>query len=72
MSIEELEAEAMRLDPEERVRLGEKLLGSVPPTLDFKDEWAEEVDRRVEEIRSGRAKLVSSGDMFREALESLK
>lgn len=72
MSIDELEAEAMKLPPEERVRLGEKLLGSVPPTLDFEDEWAEETDRRVEEIESGAGKLVSSEEMFREALESLE
>lgn len=72
MSIKDLEAKAMKLDPEERVRLGEKLLGSVPPTLDFEDEWTEEVDRRVEEIRNGTAKLVSSEDMFRETLESLE
>jgi putative addiction module component (TIGR02574 family) len=72
MSIKELEAEAMKLDPEDRVRLGEKLLGSVPPTLDFEAEWAEEVDRRVAEVREGRAKLVSSEDMIREALDSLK
>lgn len=72
MSIKDLEAEVMKLDPEERVRLGEKLLGSVPLTLDFEDEWAEEIDRRVEEIRNGKAKLASSEEMFREALESLK
>ncbi|MFO7903729.1 MAG: addiction module protein [Pirellulaceae bacterium] len=72
MSIEQLEAEAMKLPAEERERLGEKLLGSVPATLDFEAEWAEEVDRRVAEIRSGAVKPVSSEDMFREALESLE
>lgn len=72
MSIEQLEAEVMKLSPEERERLGEKLLGSVPPSLDFEDEWAEEVDRRVKEIRSGEVKPVSSGEMFREVLKSLE
>ncbi len=38
MSIEELEREAMKLKPEERMRLGEKLLGSVPSWLDFEEE----------------------------------
>jgi putative addiction module component (TIGR02574 family) len=71
VSIKELEAEAMKLEPEERVRLGEKLLGSVPSVLDFEAEWAEEADRRVAEVREGKAKLVSSEEMFREALDSL-
>lgn len=72
MSIKELEDAAMKLNPEDRLRLGEKLLGSVPLRLDFEAEWVEDVDRRVEEIRNGTAKLVSTEDMFREALESLK
>lgn len=72
MSIEELEREAMKLTPEERARLGERLLGSVPSSLEFELEWGAETDRRVREIREGRAPLVSSRDMFRDALDSLK
>jgi putative addiction module component (TIGR02574 family) len=72
MKIQELEAQLMELVPEERIRLGEMLLGSVPSTLEFEREWADEANRRVAEIRSGKANLVSSEEMFREALESLK
>jgi putative addiction module component (TIGR02574 family) len=72
MSIEQLEAEAMKLSPEERERLGEKLLGSVPCELEFESEWAEEIDRRVQEIRRGDVTPVSSGDMFKDALDSLR
>lgn len=72
MSIEQLENEAMKLSPEERERFAEKLLGSLPTTLDFEEEWAEEVDRRITEIRSGAVKPVSSEEMFRKALESLE
>jgi putative addiction module component (TIGR02574 family) len=72
MSIKELEAAAMKLSPEDRIRLAEKLLGSIRFTLEFEHEWGAEVNRRVAEIRTGRAKLVSSEEMFREALESLE
>jgi len=72
MSIEQLEAEAMKLSPEERERLGEKLLGSVPYELDFEAEWVEEIDRRVREIRQGNVTPVSTGDMFKKALDSLR
>ena len=72
MSIRELEREMMKLDPDERVLLAERLLGSVPPTLLFEDAWSEEVNRRVAEIRDGTARLVSSEEMFRDALESLE
>ena len=72
MSIEQLEAEAMKLSPDERERLGEKLLGSVPNDLEFEDEWVEEIARRVQEIRRGEVTPVSSGDMFKDALDRLK
>jgi len=72
MSIEQLEAAAMKLPPDERERLGERLLGSVSHELDFEAEWTEEIDRRVQEIRRGEVTPVSSGDMFNEALDRLK
>lgn len=72
MTIEELEAAALKLPPAERERLGEKLLSSVDTPLVFEDEWAEEADRRVEEIRSGSVKPVSGQDVLRAALDRLK
>lgn len=72
MSIEQLEAEAMKLSPEDRERLGEKLLGSLLHDLEFEAEWVEEIDRRVQEIRGGDVAPVATGDMFRDALDRLK
>lgn len=72
MSIQELEVEAMKLPPEERERLAEKLLSSVDADLAFESEWAAEADRRVEEVRSGLVKPVSGDEVFRRALERLK
>jgi len=48
MSIEEIEAEALKLDPQARARLAEKLLESLEALSDEENErlWAEEADRR--------------------------
>ena len=48
MSIEEIEAEALKLDPQARARLAEKLLESLETLSDQENErlWAEEADRR--------------------------
>ncbi len=72
MSIEQIEAEAMRLSPEERERLGEKLLVSVAQDLGFETEWVKEIERRVHEIRSGEVSPVSSAEMFKDALSRLR
>lgn len=72
MSIEELEAAAMQLPPAERQRLGEKLLSSVDTPLEFEDEWAEEADRRIEELLNGTVEPVPGDEVLRAALERLK
>lgn len=72
MSIEELEVEAMKLPPEERERLAEKLLSSVDAGLAYEAEWAEETDRRVEETRNGSVEPVPGDEVFRRALERLE
>ena len=48
MSIQELESEAMKLDPKARARLAEKLLESLETLSDEENErlWAEEAGRR--------------------------
>lgn len=72
MSIEEIETAAMQLPPDERERLGEKLLSSVDTPLEFEDEWAEEADRRIEGLLNGTVEPVAGDDVLRAALERLK
>jgi hypothetical protein len=73
MSIEEIEAEALKLDPKGRAKLAEKLLESLEQLSDEENArlWAEEADRRDQEwdanagvgkparnvLRAARAKL---------------
>ena len=53
-----IEQEAMRMAPRRRLQLAEKLIASVDgfATREIAQSWNEEITRRVEEIKSGKAK----------------
>jgi hypothetical protein len=67
MSVEELEAEALRLEPKERAKLAEKLLESLEQLSDEENArlWAEEAERRDREWDA-------KGDVGRPAREVLR
>jgi putative addiction module component (TIGR02574 family) len=50
-SIKSLEAEALLLPPEQRVRLADHLLASLSGTVEVDDAWAAELERRIAESR---------------------
>jgi len=52
-SLAKIEAEALQLSAEERVRLADHLLTSVSGRSDIDDAWAEEVERRLAEVEAG-------------------
>lgn len=60
-SLARIEAEALQLSAEERVRLPDLLLASVAGAPDIEQAWAEEVERRLPEVEAG-APLVSLED----------
>ncbi len=66
--IEAVAEQAMRLSPEDRAELGERLLFSVAatqPTLH--PSWAPELARRVAELDSGEVVLIHAEEVFAEA-----
>ena len=74
MSVDELEAEALKLDPQNRARLAEKLLASLEDLSEEESArlWAEEAarrdvawDRNAEEARPAR-------DVFRDTRARLE
>ena len=74
MSIDELEAEALKLAPAARARLAEKLLESLETLSDAENArlWAEEAQRRDEALdRSGSSGHAAEG-VFRDARARLK
>jgi len=65
--VEELSRKARALSPEDRVRLAEELLATVQEhDAAVEAAWDEEIRRRIEEIDSGKAKLIPADEVFAE------
>lgn len=63
----ELREELMRLTPEERLKLAEELYESVPVEVEdanWDQAWAEEIRKRIEDIRSGRVEGIPAAEVF--------
>ena len=69
MTIEDLEAEALKLDPKGRARLAERLLNSLDNLAPDENDriWAEEAQRRAEAQNAGTLSARPAGDVFRYA-----
>jgi hypothetical protein len=69
MSIDELEAAALKLEPKARARLAERLLESLENLSPSENAviWAEEAQRRAEALDAGSLSSRSAADVFREA-----
>lgn len=66
-----LEAEAMKLSPEERVLLADHLLASLGAQGEVEQAWAAEVERRLSEVESGQATLVAAEQAIKRARQAL-
>ena len=73
MNREELEAEVMRLDLEARARLAEKLLLSLdaPSEEENLHLWVAEAERRLKELREGKAREIPAEEVFRHVRASI-
>jgi len=69
MDLEQLEVEALKLNPRARAKLAEKLLQSLETLSDAENErlWAEEALRRYDELETGAVTGRSAEEVFREA-----
>jgi len=69
MTTDQVENEALKLKPEARAELAEKLLKSLEDLSDEEIErlWAEEALRRDVELDSGTASMRDAEDVFRDA-----
>lgn len=74
MSIQELEAEALKLDPKSRARLAGKLLASLENLSEEENTrlWVEEAERRAMEMDTQPDVSASAKDVFREARAKLQ
>lgn len=67
-----LEAEVMKLTPEERARLAERLIESLSDGPEREEAWAIEVERRIADIEAGRTPVVPAADAIERARNALK
>lgn len=74
MSITELEAEALKLDPKSRARLAGKLLASLENLSEEENVrlWAEEAERRAVEMDVHPDSAASAKDVFLDARAKLQ
>ncbi len=74
MSIDELETEALKLDPKSRARLAGKLLASLDELSEDENAvlWAEEAARRNAAWDPGAGDGLDSDEVFREARARLE
>lgn len=69
MTIEQVETEALKLNPQARAELAEKLLRSLDDLSEEEIErlWAEEAVRRDAELDDGTASMRDAEDVFKDA-----
>ena len=74
MSLEELESEAMKLDPKARARLAGKLIESLDILSDAENEqlWAEEAERRDRDLDSRQDSGRGADEVLRDARDRLR
>ena len=66
MRREEVEAAARRLPREDRARIAEAMIASLDEEAEVERAWADEIARRVGELRGGQVSLVSAEAVFAE------
>lgn len=71
-ALEAVEAQALMLTPEERAQLADRLIASLFGDREVEEAWAVEVERRIEEIESGRTKLISAAEAIARARAAIK
>jgi putative addiction module component (TIGR02574 family) len=70
--LEMLEAQALKLSPEERAQLADRLIASLFQDNEIEEAWAVEVERRIKEIEGGRAQLIPAADAIARARAAVK
>ena len=70
--LDDVQAQALALSPEERVQLADRLIASVFDDHDIEEAWAAEVERRVAEMESGRTKLIPASEVIDRARAAIK
>ncbi len=70
----ELESKALRLPPKERARLARRLISSLDSKVDVDVDrlWLQEAERRLGELKSGKAAGIPADKVIRKARSTLR
>ena len=73
MNDEQLEAEIMKLNLDARARLAEKLILSLDAPSDEENLrlWVAQAERRLRDLREGRAKEIPAEEVFRRTRQAI-
>jgi putative addiction module component (TIGR02574 family) len=68
-TLEELTSQAIALSPEDRARLADLLFASLPDDAvePLGEAWDQEIERRLNAVQSGTARIVPAADVHAEA-----
>ena len=69
---EHLESAVLQLPRAERARLAERLIASLDDDSEIERAWAEEIERRVADLRSGKVKPIPGEQVFDELEDLLR
>jgi len=69
-----LEAKALKLPPEQRARLAQRLISSLDPTSgpECEEVWLREAERRLDELESSAVESISADEVLQKARSSLR
>ena len=70
--LEAVETQALKLSTEERARLADRLISSIFDDHEIESAWSAEVERRIDDVESGRAKLIPAADSIARARAAIK
>lgn len=70
--LETIEAQALSLPLEERARLADRLITSLFEDQNIEDAWSIEVEHRIQDIESGRNKLIPASEAIAGARAAIK
>lgn len=70
--LEIVEGQALKLTAEERAQLADRLIASIFEDHGIEDAWEAEVERRVQEIESGRTVMIPAAESIARARAAIK
>lgn len=72
IQLEMLEAEALKLAPDERAAFAQRLLASLDEDAGIEEAWATEIERRIADVESGAVQLIPISEALAQVRAALK